>query len=162
MRLSKSLRARRRIEQAELVRRSRAGVVSNFVTSCELHSGWRVDVSDGRMPPPAEACPHCYRDSIGTRNGSREKREVDVADIGAPVTPRQFELLQLYLEKHPEKVGIAGTAFEEDLIELIDLERENEIDRDRRELQNRPGPRVFLNQFGDQVTSSGDLLAVPR
>jgi len=133
------LRQKRRVEEAELVRRS------TLASPCEKHPDWRVDVSDGRMPPCASSCPHCLRDSIGTRDDTkRAVQRVDVSELGN-VTDRQLELAAIWFDKNPARRGVESESFaEQNALEAIDLARESEQGRDER---RRDGARVVSQQI---------------
>jgi hypothetical protein len=95
-----------------------------LVTPCELHSGWRVDVSDGRPSPPPHLCPFCVREAqpATTRH---EKVEVDPGDIGSTVSPTGWEIAERWWENHPERAALDKLE-EESVLELIDLRRDEE------------------------------------
>jgi hypothetical protein len=153
------LRLQRKIEQAELVRRSRESLDQQVAMPCEMHPAWRVSLPPTKLAPPAHLCPYCRKEGERHRLTREEERVVAHPLAADRLTPKQEDLAQLFWEKNPEKLEIEGAPAEEALLEQIDALRDEEQGADDQHW-TPPVHRHFENAYGHPVSASGQLLPV--
>jgi hypothetical protein len=122
----------RRIEEEELVRRSREPGRVQFAESlCSKHH-WRPMIRAGTLPPPRSECPGCRAEALRARDTDRGERVL--VHPGIPATSEQHDLMARYEElerrRHPDRV-VPGSIEEEAALERIEEARAEERDRER-------------------------------
>jgi hypothetical protein len=121
----------KRVEEEELVRRSREQGEEQVAESlCSKHD-WRPVIRAGTLPPPRSECPGCKAESLRARDTDRGERVL--VHPGIPTTPEEHGLMDHWLElerrRHPGRVE-PGSEEEERALEQIEAAREDERTRD--------------------------------
>lgn len=114
-------------EDAEIVarhrREQRESQAESFVTPCEKHPNWHVDVSRGQPRPVWPSCPLCASEEIADRDRPRSSaRKLDTS----AAFPRDDRYLK-WLEREPAR---AGTFEEQNALDAIATLRDDDAARE--------------------------------